>query len=269
MRSSRLEQSVTIVVLALGTVVALYPIGLIIASAFVSDNPNESGIVWSNFATAWDQGHFSSYLRSSVIVTVSVVVIATALSCLLGYAFGTMKFRGSSVLFYVLLLGLMIPNEAIVVPLYYQLRELHQINTYQALIFPQVAQSLAFGTFWMRAYFRGTSRELVEAARLDGAGHFRTFWSVLLPMGRPAVITMVVLFSMWTWNEFLLPLVMIPNNESLRTAPLGLTFFTGQYTGSPSLLAAAALIVALPMLVLYLVAQRHFIRGMTEGAVKG
>ncbi|WP_262852836.1 carbohydrate ABC transporter permease [Mumia quercus] len=269
MRTSPLERSVTIVVLAVGSLVALFPIAMIVASAFVSDNPNETGIVWSNLSTAWDEGHFSTYMRSSVVVTLCVVVLATALSCLLGYAFGTMRFRGSSVLFYVLLLGLMIPNEAIVVPLYYQLRELDQINTYQALIFPQVAQSLAFGTFWMRAYFRGTSRELVEAARLDGAGHFRTFWSVLLPMGRPAVVTMVVLFSMWTWNEFLLPLVMIPSNEELRTAPLGLTFFSGQYTGSPSLLAAAALIVALPMLLLFLVAQRHFIRGMTEGAVKG
>ncbi|MGH3359770.1 MAG: carbohydrate ABC transporter permease, partial [Nocardioidaceae bacterium] len=108
----------------------------------------------------------------------------------------------------------------------------------------------------------------VEAARLDGASHFRIFWSILVPMGRPAIITMMVLVFMWTWNEFLLPLVMI-TDEALRTAPLGLAFFKGQYTAGTSLLAAGAVLVALPVVVFYLFAQRHFIRGMVEGSVKG
>jgi raffinose/stachyose/melibiose transport system permease protein len=136
-----------------------------------------------------------------------------------------------------------------------------------AIVMPQVAQSVAFGTFWMRAYFRTSSREVVEAARLDGAGSWRTLWSVLVPMGRPAITTMVVLVFMWTWNEFLIPLVMA-TSEDLRTAPLGLAFFQGRYSSATALLAAGATIVALPVVVVYLILQRHFIRGMVEGAVK-
>lgn len=269
MRTSPVERALTYAVLLLATVLALYPVGLILVEAVQPDAVGASaGVDLENFAAAWTQGQFGDYLGTSVVVTGSVVVVASLLSAMAGYAFGTMRFRGSSLLFYLLLLGLMVPSEAVVMPLYFQLRAVDLLDTYTALIWPQVAQSLAFGTFWMRAYFRGTSREVVEAARLDGAGHFRIFWSVLLPMGRPAVLTMMVLFFMWTWNEFLLPLVVIPSGD-LLTAPLGLALFQGQYTSGTSLLAAGAVLVAAPVVVFYLVAQRHFIRGMVEGSVKG
>ncbi len=269
MRTTTFERTLTYGALVLAAVLALYPIGLILVRAVQPDAIGaEAGVDFGNFAAAWEQGQFSSYLRTSVIVTGCVVVGASLLSSMAGYAFGTMRFRGSSVLFYLLLLGLMVPSEAIVIPLYFQLRSVDLLDTYVALIFPQIAQSLAFGTFWMRAYFRSTPRGIVEAARLDGAGHLRIFWSVLLPMGRPAVTTMMVLFFMWTWNEFLLPLVVIPNGE-LLTPPLGLALFQGQYTAGTSLLAAGAVLVALPVVVFYLFAQRHFIRGMVDGATKG
>jgi len=268
-RTSSVERAVTYAVLAVASFLALYPVGLILVKAVQPDAVGASaGFDLGNFADAWDQGQFGSYLRTSVIVTTCVVLGASLLSALAGYAFGTMRFRGSSVLFYLLLIGLMVPSEAIVIPLYFQLRGVGLLDTYTALVLPQIAQSLAFGTFWMRAYFRSTSREVVEAARLDGAGHLRIFWSVLLPMGRPAVTTMMVLFFMWTWNEFLLPLVVIPGGE-LLTAPLGLALFQGQYTAGTSLLAAGAVLVALPVVVAFLVAQRHFIRGMVDGATKG
>ena len=253
----------------LAAVLALYPIGLILVKAVQPDAVGAAaGVDLGNFADAWSEGEFGTYLRTSVIVTVCVVLGATLLSSLAGYAFGTMTFPGSTALFYLLLLGLMVPSEAIVIPLYFQLRSVDLLDTYTALVLPQIAQSLAFGTFWMRAYFRSTSREVVEAARLDGAGHLRIFWSILLPMGRPAVTTMMVLFFMWTWNEFLLPLVVIPSGD-LLTAPLGLALFQGQYTAGTSLLAAGAVMVAFPVVVFYLVAQRHFIRGMVDGATKG
>jgi raffinose/stachyose/melibiose transport system permease protein len=268
-RTSALERTTTYAVLVLAAFLALYPVGLVLVKAVQPDAVGAAaGVDLGNFADAWAQGEFGSYLRTSVIVTGSVVLGASLLSSLAGYAFGTMRFAGSSVLFYILLLGLMVPSEAIVIPLYFQLRSVDLLDTYAALILPQIAQSLAFGTFWMRAYFRSTSREVVEAARLDGAGHLRVFWSVLLPMGRPAVATMMVLFFMWTWNEFLLPLVVIPSGD-LLTAPLGLALFQGQYTAGTSLLAAGAVLVALPVVVAYLFAQRHFIRGMVDGATKG
>lgn len=269
MRTSTAERATTYAVLVVAALLALYPVGLILVKAVQPDAIGSgAGVDLGNFAQAWDQGQFGSYLGTSVVVTTCVVLGATLLSCLAGYAFGTMSFPGASALFYLLLLGLMVPSEAIVIPLYFQLRSVDLLDTYTALILPQIAQSLAFGTFWMRAYFRSASREVVEAARLDGAGHLRIFWSILLPMGRPAVTTMMVLFFMWTWNEFLLPLVVIPSGE-LLTAPLGLALFQGQYTAGTSLLAAGAVMVAFPVVVFYLFAQRHFIRGMVEGASKG
>ena len=267
--TSSFEKSVTYLVLVVASIMALFPLGIILATALQPDQVGASGgLHFGNFSEAWNRGSFSTYLTNSVIVSVSVVVLSTVLSCLAGYAFGTMEFAGSNVLFYLLLLGLMVPSEAVVIPLYYDLRDLHLTDTYVSLIFPQVAQSLAFGTFWMRAYFRSSSRDIVEAARLDGAGHGRVLWSILVPMGRPAVFTMVLLIFMWTWNEFLLPLVMI-SNESLRTAPLGLSAFQGQYTSGTALLSAAAVLVALPVLVVFLFTQRQFIKGMVEGSVKG
>ncbi|MPZ96518.1 MAG: ABC transporter permease subunit [Propionibacteriales bacterium] len=267
--TSTAERAASYLVLGLAAVLALYPMLLILVTALSPDQVGASGgLHVENFGTAWEQGNFGTYVKNSVLVSAAVVLLSAALASLAGYAFGTMQFRGSSVLFYLLLLGLMVPSEAVVIPLYYDLKSLNLTDSYFSLVFPQVAQSLAFGTFWMRAYFRSASREVVEAARVDGAGHGRIFWSILLPMGRPALMTMVLLVFMWTWNEFLLPLVMI-TDESLRTAPLGLSNFQGQYTSGTALLAAGAVLVALPVVVVFLFTQRHFIRGMVEGAVKG
>ncbi|HSK54713.1 MAG TPA: carbohydrate ABC transporter permease [Jiangellales bacterium] len=268
---SQRDRVLTYVVLTAFAVFAFYPLLYVLSAALTPEGQAASLVPSSfvpyNFVEAWEIGRFGQYLRTSAMVSTFVVVVASAFSVLSGYAFGTMHFRGASVLFYVMLLGIMVPTEAIVVPLFFDLREIGLTNTFWALVLPQTAQSVAFGTFWMRAYFRSSPRSLVEAARLDGAGHFRTLWSVLLPMGRPAVVTMIVLVFMWTWNEFLIPLVMV-TDESLRTAPLGLAFFQGQYTSGLSLLAAGAVIVAVPVVVVYLFLQRHFIRGMVDGAIK-
>ncbi len=177
-----------------------------------SAQPN--GLHVANFSKAWSDGHFSQYLRSSAIVVVAVVVISGLLSILAGYAFGMMRFRGDQALFYLFLLGLMVPLESTVVPLYYDFRDLGLTDTYAALILPQAGVSLAFGTFWMRAFFRSVPRSLVEAARLDGSSSWSTLWRVVLPLGRPAVLTMTVLVFMWTWNEFLLALVMVTEREA-------------------------------------------------------
>jgi raffinose/stachyose/melibiose transport system permease protein len=271
--TSRSEQTLGYVILGVFSIIALFPIAGILLTSLQDPNGLATfgtfdGLHFSNFADAWDEGNFGTYLKSSVIVTTVVVVVAGALSILAGYAFGQMRFRGSTVLFYVFLLGLMVPMEAIIVPLYYDFRDWGLTNTYWGLILPQVGTSVAFGTFWMRAFFRGVPRSLVEAARIDGASSWFTLWRVLLPLARPAVLTMTVLLFMWTWNEFLLALVMV-SDENLRTAPLGLSFFQGRNTSDLTLMAAGSVIVALPVVLLYVFLQRHFIRGMLSGAVKG
>lgn len=263
---SRAEKSANYLILVAFAAFAVAPILTVVQAALgPADAGGSSG--FGNFAEAWRIGHFGSYLRMSVAVSVFVVVVSVVLSILAGFAFGTMRFRGAGPLFYLFLLGIMMPSEAIVVPLYFDLRTLGLTDTYWAVVLPQVAQSVAFGTFWMRAYFRAGSRDLVEAARLDGASTRRLLWQILVPLARPAIVTMTVLVFMWTWNEFLIPLVMV-TNESLRTAPLGLAFFQGQYSQGFTLLAAGAVIVATPVVVLYLFLQRHFIAGMLEGAVR-
>jgi raffinose/stachyose/melibiose transport system permease protein len=262
------ERTLNYVVLVAFAAFALYPLIMIVDVALSAHLSGDAAGGLANFSAAWDQGRFGTYLRSSVLVSTITVLIATLLSILSGYAFGTMRFPGRTVLFWAMLVGIMVPTEAIVVPLYFDLRTLDLTDTYFALILPQVAQSVAFGTFWMRAYFLSSSRDVVEAARLDGASHWQTLWRVLAPMGRPAIVTLTVLTFMWTWNEFLIPLVMV-TSENLRTAPLGLAFFQGQYTSGVALLAAGAVIVALPVVVVYLLLQRHFIQGIVEGSTKG
>jgi raffinose/stachyose/melibiose transport system permease protein len=270
---ARREQLLNYAILTVFAAIALYPVLGILATALGAPGETAgfrlpSGLHFENFSNAWTEGHFSSYLRSSAIVAVSVVAASTLLSILSGYAFGLMRFRGATVLFYVFLLGLMVPTEAMVVPLYFDLRRIELTDTYWALILPQIGLSVSFGTFWMRAFFSSTPRSLVEAARIDGASSWTTLWRVLVPFGRPAILTMMVLVFMWTWNEFLLALVMV-SSENLRTAPLGLAFFQGQHTSDLTLLAAGAVIVATPVVLVYVFLQRHFIRGMLTGAVKG
>ena len=270
---ARREIVLNYAILILFAAIALYPVlGILVTALGTPGEPSgfhvPSGLHFENFSNAWTEGHFSRYLRSSAIVAVSVVAVSTVLSIMSGYAFGVMRFRGASLIFYVFLLGLMVPEEAMIVPLYFDLRDLGLTDTYWALILPQIGTSVAFGSFWMRAFFAATPRSLMEAARIDGASSWTTLWRVLVPFGRPAILTMMVLVFMWTWNEFLLALVMV-SKENLRTAPLGLAFFQGQHTSDLTLLAAGAVIVATPVVIVYVVLQRHFIRGMLTGAVKG
>ena len=251
--------------------VLVYPTAWVLVASLKTPETMFSSERWEftlqNYVKLLDAG-FGRNILNSLVLCLASVAISTVLSILSGYAFGLMRFRGSTAMFYVFLLGLMVPEEALIVPLYFDLRDLQLTDTYWALILPQVALSVAFGTFWMRAFFVATPRSLLEAARIDGASSWTTLWRVLVPFGRPAILTMMVLVFMWTWNEFLLALVMV-SSENLRTAPLGLTFFQGQHTSDLTLLAAGAVIVATPVVLVYVVLQRHFIRGMLTGAVKG
>lgn len=266
---------VTYFLLTLFLVVALLPFVILLLASFKTDAELTQGVLslpqhWrlDNFARAWSQARFGVYFRSSAIVAVSVVAVSAVLSILTGYAFGCLRFAGSRWLFLFFLVGLMVPFEAVVIPLYYRLRAISLTDTYWALILPQVGLSVSFGTFWMAGFFRTSPGELVDAALIDGCDSFGVLWRILVPVARPAILTLVVLLFMWTWNEFLLALVLV-SSESLRTLPVGLAFFQGQHTADVPLLAAGSLIVSGPILLVYILFQRHFIRGMTSGAVRG
>jgi len=267
------ERALNYAILVFFSLTALAPlVGIALAA---SSSPGElvtgfslpDGLHLENFTRAWHEGGFGSALRSSAIIAVATVAFSTVLSILAGYALGTMRFRGDTLLFYGFLVGLVMPFEATIIPLYYDLRSLSLTNTYWSVILPSTALSVTFGTFWMRTFFLAAPRSLIEAARIDGASSWAVLWRVLLPQGRPAVLTLMVLVFMWTWNDFLLSLVMLAD-ENLQTAPLKLARFQGERLADISALAAASLIVALPVVVVYLFLQRHFIRGVLSGALK-
>jgi raffinose/stachyose/melibiose transport system permease protein len=262
-------------VLLLVLVVAIVPLVLMWLTALktpteLATNPFGLPREWrfDNFVETWRQGEFGTYLRSSVVVVVPVVLGSLVTSVLAGYAFGRFRFRGRGVLFAIFLLGIMVPTEGIIIPLYYVMDDFGLLNTYWALILPQIGLSTSFGAFWMRAFFAEVPGEIVDAAAVDGAGPLTTLWRVLLPLARPALATLAVLLFMWTWNEFLLALVLV-QDESVRTLPVALSFFQNQYTAQVPLLAAAATIVSTPILVLYVLLHRQFIEGMIAGSVKG
>jgi raffinose/stachyose/melibiose transport system permease protein len=272
--TARREQYLSYLVLGVFSIVAIYPIFSIVLLAFHRKSDLVTGfsipdhLSFDTFSRAWSLGGFDHGLVNSFIVAATVAIVTVILATPAGYAFGTMRFRGSSALFYLLLVGLIFPYEATVIPLYYVFNDAGITDTLWALILPQIGLSIPFGVFWMRAFFRSTPMALVEASRLDGASSLTTMWRVLLPQAKPAITTLVVLVFMWTWNEFLLALVMI-QSDSLRTAPLGLAIFSGvNHQQDPTLTAAAAVLVALPIVIVYVFLQRSFIRGMFAGAVK-
>jgi raffinose/stachyose/melibiose transport system permease protein len=276
----RIERVGSYTILLLFSILAIYPVLSILFLALHRKTDLVTGFAFptrldlSSFKAAWTEGRFGTGFESSFIVAGTVTAVSAVLSIGTGYAFGTMRFFGDRVVFPIILLGIIFPYEATVIPLYYDFQtvpivHLHLLNTYWALILPQIGQSVAFGTFWMRAFFRSTPRSLIEAARIDGATSFGVLWRVLLTQARPAVLTMSVLVFTYTWNEFLLALVLVSGSESHQTAPLGLSFFAGAVrAGDPTKVAAAAVLVAAPILVVYLFLQRHFVRGMLAGAIK-
>ncbi|WP_216404677.1 carbohydrate ABC transporter permease [Arcanobacterium phocae] len=262
------EKMISFIILCIFAFSALYPILSIFISSLGPKTTSGAGSIhFENYAEAWEQGHFSDYMKNSVIVSLIVVSSALLLSLMTGYVLGILRPKGANIIFYFFLLGMMVPSEALVLPLFFDLNSLRLTDTIWAVALPQIAQSLAFGTFWMRAYFRSVSPSIVDAARIDGASEWTILWKVLLPMGRTAIITQIMITFMWTWNDFLIPLVMSPSGR-FRTAPLGLAFFQSAHTSSTVLMSAGAVIVAAPMILLYFFLQKYFIQGMTEGAVK-
>lgn len=219
------------------------------------------------FERAWTVGELESSLLTSAVVAFGVTLGATALSVLAGYAFGTMRFRGERLLFALFLLGLVMPVEVLIIPLFFGMRSVGLTDTVLGLVLPHVALFLSFGVFWMRASFQAFPSSLIEAAKMDGASSWTTLAQVLAPATRPAITTLLVIFFTWSWNSFLLPLVLAPGGEVSPVA-LSLSNFVGQRQTDYPGLAAATIIVSVPVVLVYVVLQRSFIRGVVSGGVK-
>jgi len=225
--------------------------------------------VWrfSNYIDAWNVGRFSTYFLNSVFVSVITVTGILVFSLFAAYAFANLKFRFRGLLEIIMMIGLVLPLEIVVVPLFFNLRSMGLINTLWAVILPSIAMSLAFGIFLLRGFIKDIPVSLLESARIDGSNEWQSIWYIILPLIRPALISLLVFSFMSSWNEFMLPNIMI-RSESMRTLPLGLDFFRSKYSQNIPLTAAASNMIALPVILIYLTFQRNMIRGMMVGAVK-
>ncbi|MFI5527091.1 carbohydrate ABC transporter permease [Kitasatospora sp. NPDC051853] len=260
--------------LALFCAGVLIPFAALVLTALNPPGTPVSGLAWpkdptlESFSQAWSVAAFGTLLANSAFVVLGVVPLALLCAVLAGFAFATMEFRGKNLVFGLLLLGLTLPYEAAVVPLYYDLQSVGLVNTPIAVVLALVGLYMPFGAFWMRQQFASLPVELREAAALDGAGDRILLWKVLVPCVRPGITTLGLLYFLWAWNQFLLTLILLQSPDK-RTAPAGLAFFVGAHSTDVPMLAAATLIVVAPVVVVYLCFQRSFIAGMVSGAVKG
>lgn len=222
---------------------------------------------FENYLNAWVDGHFGVYFWNSIIVAIPVVVVSIVLGTLMGFAFAFLSFPFRRTLFVILAIGMMVPTEAFIIPLYYEMRYLGLINTYAAVILPQIAMSMPFATIFLASAMQQLPHELLEAALVDGTKRRDILLKIIVPLMKPAISTLALFLFIWTWNEFLIPLILV-NDDAYRTLPLGMLFFQGRYTVNTPVLTAGAVIVIAPLVVTYLVFQRKFIEGLTAGASK-
>lgn len=261
--------------LALGCVIAIVPFVVTILASLKTKTELVRGVLslpenaqWENYSKAWTQGHFDTFFVNSILVTVGVVIPSIFLSAMSGYAFARFRFRGSKFLFAYLLIGLTIPLQAMVIPLFYLLREMHLLDSLWALILPQIGMSMSFGTLLMRQAYLSIPREIAEASICDGASSWQTLWQIMFPLSRPIVGTLGLLFFIWTWNEFLLPLV-VNINPDYHTLPVGILYFQQRWTSDIPVIAAGSTIIFAPLIVIFLIFQRQLVKAITAGAVKG
>lgn len=219
----------------------------------------------SNYVDIWQQLPFARLVLNSVIFAGGVTVCSVFFDSLAAYALARLRFPGRRVAFYLVLATLMVPYQVTLIPVFQLVFRLGWLNTYQGLIVPRATS--AFGIFLLRQFFLTVPRELDEAARLDGASEWHIYRRIMLPLAKPALATLAVLYLMNNWNDFLWPLV-ITSSTSHENLPAGLTLFAGQYVVEHGVLMAGAVITLLPLAVAFLLAQRYFVRGIATTGLK-
>ncbi|MBC5635311.1 carbohydrate ABC transporter permease [Ornithinibacillus sp. BX22] len=237
-----------------GEVTAMPPV-------WIPDDPK-----WENYQDAWAIAPFLRYTMNSLIVTVLSTLGEVLTTILAAYAFSRINFWGRDVVFAVLLGTMMVPGEVLLIPNYVTLANLGWINQYEALIVPWLAS--IFSIFLLRQFFLGIPKELSYAAKIDGCRDFRFLWTIMVPLAKPAIITIVLLKAIGSWNAFLWPLIVTQSKE-MRTLPVGLTSFSTEAGTVYELLMAASTMIILPMIILYLVLQKYIIEGVAKAGIKG
>jgi ABC-type glycerol-3-phosphate transport system permease component len=219
------------------------------------------------FGRAWHDANISTYFRNSAIVTFSTVVLSVVAATLAGYAFSKLRWRFSGAVYLFVLAWIAIPPLLLMVPIYVEMVRLNLLNTYWSVILLYTALNLPFNVYLMTAYFRTVPDDLIEAARIDGAGVHRIFGLILVPLAKPALATLVIFNVLWAWNEFLFALLLL-QTDNVKTLTVGVLQLQGRFTTDYPAFMAGLLITTLPVIAAYLVFQRHLVRGIVAGAVK-
>ena len=215
---------------------------------------------WSNYATAWDQG-IGTYFLNSFIITVITVLLTILLSGLAAYGFARMKFKGRGLLHAVVIAGYAVPVHTVLVPLYEMLSAAGMLDSYVGLILPYVAFGIPFAIILLYAFLLEFPKELEEAARLDGCNRWQTLRHVVAPLSLPGISSVAIFIGVFTWNEFLLGLLIL-TSDGLKTLPVGLVAFQGAYASNWGALMAGVVLATVPLLILYAVLQKQFVRSL-------
>ena len=225
-------------------------------------------VMWSNYPAALETVPYLAYARNTLIITVAATLGALVTASMSAFAFARVRFPGRNVMFILLISTLMLPDAVTLVPKYILFSKLHWINTYLPLTVPIWFGGGAFNVFLLRQFFMTIPYDLDEAARMDGGGNWRIFWSVLLPLSKPALTAVAIFSVIYNWNDFLNPLIYL-NQQQYFTLALGLQFFQSEYATQWTLMMAASVMMIAPIIVLFFLAQRVFIEGIQLTGIAG
>jgi raffinose/stachyose/melibiose transport system permease protein len=265
---------VQLVLVAYGAIV-IYPILIMLASSLKTTgeifadplNLIPATMRWANYADAWNQANFGIYFRNSIFVAAISVLLILFFGSMAAYVLARFSFPGNRAIYLLFLAGFMIPIRLAIVPLFAMMRDLHLLDTLWSLIVIYIAGGMPFTIFLMVNFFRHVPRDLEDAAVLDGAGPFQVYWQIMVPLVRPALGTVGLFHFLNVWNDFFFPLIFI-RSADLRTVPLGISTFFGEYSNDWALMFAALSISIMPVIIVYLLASKQFIAGLTSGAIK-
>ena len=267
-------KAVAALLLIMGALVFLYPFVWMLLTSFKLEKdvltfpPSliNRTFTLDNYVGIWTRVPFFRYFVNTASFATGVTCVSLLLDTMAGYAFARLRFKGRNALFLMVLVTLMIPFQVIMVPLYYEVFKLGLLNTYLGLILPRATN--AFGIFMMRQFFVSLPKGLEEAARIDGCSEFKIFRIIMLPLCKPAVISLAIFHFMYNWNDLLYPLVLVTSSE-MYTLSSGLAMFMGTHVVEYALLMAGGVLTLLPIFVAYCGAQKYFIKGIAMTGMKG
>jgi multiple sugar transport system permease protein len=257
--------------LLVGAGLMMAPLGVALLTSITPVGTTATGfnlpaqVTFANYQAAWERGNFVLAFANSTFVALAVTAAQIFTSALAGYALARLKFRGRQALILVVLATLVIPFQLLVIPIFLILKWGHLLNTYASLILPSAASG--FGIFLLRQFFMTIPIELEQAAMLDGANRFQVLWRIMLPLSRPALVTLFLFTFIGEWNDLFKPLIFTTRPE-LRTVQLALAEFQEQFTNSWQLLMAAVVISTVPIVLLFLLGQKQFIQGVASTGIK-